>query len=103
MRVLKKLTLREYAIRHLDVAEEIWKLYASLKAANWTTAAEVKADQPNARYVGGNRWIFPMLHNRYRLIAQVVFATNPAYAGQVFIRFIGTHAEYDRIADVTII
>ena len=49
-----------------------------------------------ARYVGNNRYVFNIMGNRFRLIVHIFF---PAY--QVYVRFLGTHAEYDRIPDIT--
>ena len=101
MRILTKATLRKYALAHLDVANEIMAVYDDMRYANWQTAADVKAYDPSARYVGNERWIFNLLRNRYRLIVQIVFSNNDNFSGQIFIRFIGTHAEYDRIPDVS--
>ena len=61
-------------------------------AAEWQTTANVPA-----RYVGNNRYVFNIMGNRFRLIVRIFF---PAY--QVYVRFLGTHAEYDRIPDITI-
>lgn len=52
----------------------------------------------DADFVGDNRWVFNIRGNRYRLIAMIFFSTRT-----VFIRFIGTHTEYDAIEDITII
>ena len=55
MNVLTKEKLRNYAIEHIDVAKEIWELYADMKVAKWANAAEVKAYDPHATHVGNNR------------------------------------------------
>lgn len=101
MNVLTKEKLRRYAVEHLDVAKEIWELYADMKLAKWTNAAEVKAYDPHATHVGNNRWAFNLLRNRYRLIVKINYSRLPEFTGQIFVRFIGTHAEYDRIVDIT--
>ncbi|WP_262889657.1 type II toxin-antitoxin system HigB family toxin [Hymenobacter sp. BRD67] len=100
MNVLTKQELRRYAIEHLDVANAIWELYDDMKAANWTNAAEIKAYDPSATHVGNNRWVFNLLRNRYRLIVKINYSRLPEFTGQIFVRFIGTHAEYDRITDI---
>ena len=103
MRVLTKATLRKYALQHPDVATEVMVLYDDMQRADWRTAADVKVYDPGTRYVGNERWIFNLLRNRYRLIVQIVFANNDNFNGQIFVRFIGTHAEYDRIPDASAI
>lgn len=67
--------------------------FETAEAAEWQTAADVPA-----RYVGNNRYVFNIMGNRFRLIVCIFF---PAY--QVYVRFLGTHAEYDRIPDITTI
>jgi len=100
MNVLTKEKLRKYAVEHLDVAAAIWELYNAMKAASWANAAEIKAFAPSATHVGNNRWVFNLLRNRYRVVVKINYSKLPAFTGQIFIRFIGTHAEYDRIADI---
>jgi mRNA interferase HigB len=58
----------------------------------------VRAFDRTADYVGGDRWVFNLRRNRYRLVVRIFFP-----ARQVYVRFIGTHADYDRIADITTI
>jgi len=100
MNVLSKEKIRRYAIEHLDVAAAILELHDDMKAAHWATAAAVKAFDPSATHVGNNRWVFNLLRNRYRVVVKVNYAQLPAFTGQIFVRFIGTHAEYDRITDI---
>ena len=100
MNVLSKEKVRRYAIEHLDVANAILELYDDMKAANWANAAEVKAFDPSATHVGNNRWVFNLLRNRYRVVVKINYAQLPTFTGQIFIRFIGTHSEYDRISDI---
>ena len=57
----------------------------------------VKADFASADYVGNNRIVFDIKGNDYRLVAVVLFV-----AGTVFIRWVGTHSEYDKINVKTI-
>ena len=64
----------------------------AVRQADWVTPAEVRERFPNASILRNNRVVFRIRGNNYRLVA-VVF-----YAGrEVYIRFIGTHAEYNRI------
>lgn len=100
MRVLSELTLRTYAVAHLDVAHEIYTLTQAIKRADWRQPLDVQQSGLPVRFIGNERWVFNLLRNRYRLIVQIVFSP-PPYQSQVFVRFLGTHAEYDRIPDTT--
>lgn len=96
MQVLTKRALRESGLRYPDVAQEILDWFTAVEAADWANGAAVRAFDGKADYVGGDRWVFNLRHNRYRLVVRIFFP-----ARQVYVRFIGTHAEYDRIADIT--
>ena len=100
MRILTRNTLKEYALNHPDVSGEIWAIYADMVQADWRTATDVKAYDSGARYVGGNRWIFNLLRNRYRLVVKIMFPASSEFVGRVYVRFLGTHAEYDRITNI---
>ena len=92
MQILTKKVIRDYGnTQHPNVAEALLEWFETAEAAEWQTAADVPA-----RYMGNNRYVFNIMGNRFRLIVRIFF---PAY--QVYVRFLGTHAEYDRIADVT--
>ncbi|MBG8556070.1 mRNA interferase HigB [Hymenobacter psychrotolerans DSM 18569] len=92
MEILTKKRLRDYGnTQHPDVAQALLEWFEMAEAAEWQTAADVPA-----RYVGNNRYVFNILGNRFRLIVRIFF---PAY--QVYVRFVGTHAEYDRIPDTS--
>ena len=96
MQVLTKRALREFGLLHPDVAADILDWFDAVEAANWENGAAVQAFDRSADYVGGDRWVFNLRRNRYRLVVRIFFP-----ARQVYVRFIGTHAEYDRIADIT--
>lgn len=67
------------------------------KAADWTTPAEVKQLFRSADIVANNRLVFNIGGNKYRLVVAVHYR-----AKRLFIRFIGTHAEYDKIDATTV-
>jgi mRNA interferase HigB len=71
--------------------------FAEATAANWGIPAEVKRQFASASVVGGNGVVFNISGNRFRLVAAVNYRF-----GVIDIRFIGTHAEYDRIDVETI-
>lgn len=63
--------------------------------ADWNSLADIKQDFNSADYVGNNRYVFNIDGNNFRLVAIVIFL-----AHKVYIRFIGTHPEYDKIKDI---
>ncbi len=98
MQVFTKKRLRDYALAHPEITDEILQRFADFEAAQWETGADVRAYDSSADYVGGDRWVFNIRHNRHRLVVRIFFP-----AKQVYIRFIGSHAAYDRIVDITTI
>lgn len=69
---------------------EAW--YYETKHAQWGSPADVKAQYRSASVIGGNRVIFNIAGNKYRLIVRINYDSKT-----VFVRFIGTHQEYDTI------
>jgi mRNA interferase HigB len=97
MRVIAKSTLVKFcqrlpkgprAIAEAAMAE--W--YATVSNAAWANFADVKATFNSADYVSGGKIVFDVGGNKYRVVALIGFRTQ-----RVFILFVGTHAEYDRI------
>ncbi len=76
-------------------ALEAW--YREAKRASWKTPADVKAHYRSASILKGGRVVFNVCGNKYRLVVQVNYDFSVAY-----IRFVGTHAEYDDIDAETI-
>ena len=70
---------------------------ADVTAAEWQTSADVKATYSTASFLAGNRVVFNIGGNNYRLVAVVVYEN-----GEVIVRFVGTHAEYDEIDATTV-
>lgn len=92
MRVIAKSTLREYWEKHNIVEQALLTWCNESKKADWSNFNEVKLDYPSASIVGNNRIIFNIKGNDYKLIVKVNFEFKTFW-----IRFIGTHAEYDKI------
>lgn len=84
--------LREFWERHADAEDPLLAWYHEVKAENWNTPADVKAKYGNASIVANNRVVFNIRGNTYRLVVVI----NYDYS-IVYIRFVGTHAEYDKI------
>ncbi len=97
MRIIAKKTLKEFWKKHPDAEQPLKAWFAKTKQADWKSAKDVKRDYRNASFVANNRIIFNIKGNQYRLIA----ALNYPYQ-IVYIRFIGSHAEYDKIDAATI-
>ena len=77
------------------MALERW--YEVTETAEWSTFADVKMDFGSVDAVGNQHYVFDIRGNRYRLVVVIKFVM-----GYVFIRFVGTHEEYDRIDASTI-
>ena len=71
--------------------------YASATAASWLTPDAIKQAYGNASFVANNRVVFNIHGNKYRLILAVAYRT-----GVMFVKFIGTHAQYDAIDAATV-
>lgn len=97
MRIVSLKTLRKYWERHKDIRKPLQAWYADVKHANWKTPADIKNVYRNASIVANNRVVFNIKGNKYRLVV----AINYAYK-IVYIRFVGTHKEYEKIDVSTI-
>lgn len=99
MRILAFRILREFweIPKYSDAEASLRSWYHDVKKANWENANELKEQFKNASIVGGGRVVFNIKGNDYRLIIAI------DYDFQVlFIRFIGTHKQYDKIDAKTI-
>jgi mRNA interferase HigB len=92
MRVIALGTLREFWRRHPNAEMPLRAWYAIARRAVWRRPAEIKAHYRNASFTANNRVIFNIKGNDYRLVTAVHYNR-----GLMFVRFVGTHREYDRI------
>ena len=95
MRVIALSTLKAFwhsGSTYEDAREPALAWYRHALAADWSSPAEVKADFRNAGILGDGRAVFNIAGNKYRLVVWINYAYRVVY-----IRFIGTHAQYDRI------
>jgi mRNA interferase HigB len=74
------------------VAEHLQAWFKLVKAAHWASSAELKAQLRSASIVSAQRVVFNIKGNEYRLVAGINYQSQA-----VFIKWIGTHAEYDKI------
>lgn len=92
MHIVSLKTLRTFWEIHTDAEQPLRVWHAVAKRAQWRTPAEIKADYRSASFLGNNRVIFNIKSNTYRLVVVAEYRK-----GRLFIRFVGTHADYDRI------
>ena len=92
MRIIAKRTLRNFWRKHADSEQQLKSWFQETEKANWTNINDLKNDYPSASILQENRIIFNIKGNSYRLIVKFNFEYRICY-----IRFIGTHAEYDKI------
>lgn len=85
-------TLREFWTQHPRAEVSLRGWYAEASKATWRTPAEIKAAHRNASFLANNRVVFNIKGNDYRLVVAVRYTQQ-----LLFVRFIGTHAEYDLI------
>jgi len=92
LRVIAKKILREFWEAHADIEQQLKVWYLEAGRAGWQNHNELKTEYPGASILADNRVVFNIKGNRYRLIVKI----NYDYQ-MMWIRFIGTHAEYDKI------
>jgi mRNA interferase HigB len=97
MRIIAVKTLRLFWQEHPDSAEALKAWVAEAEASDWQGPEDVKRRYGSADVLAGNRIVFNIKGNRYRLVVKIHYNT-----GFVFVRFIGTHQGYSRIDAETI-
>jgi mRNA interferase HigB len=97
VRIIARKSLREFWERHPDAEQALKAWYHDAKQAEWTSPYDIRQMYATASIVANNRVVFNIRGNHYRLVV----AINYAYQ-VVYIRFIGTHPEYDQIDAATI-
>ena len=92
MRIISKKILRDFWSAHADSEQQLKSWFQETSAVKWRNPKDIKKGYPNASFLVDNRVVFNIKRNTYRLIVRI----NYDYQ-MVWIRFIGTHAEYDKI------
>ncbi|EDZ5934083.1 type II toxin-antitoxin system HigB family toxin [Salmonella enterica] len=90
-------TLREFWAENPDTEQPLKAWVDEASKAAWKTPAEIKAQYRNASILKNRRVVFNIKGNDYRLIVSIAYQR-----GWMFIKFIGTHKEYDKIDAETI-
>lgn len=91
-RIFAKSTLREYWGKQPESEQYLKTWYDTVMSSDWRTPNDVKETYANASILKNSRIVFNIKGNTYRLIAKFNFEKQ-----WVFIKFIGTHAEYEKI------
>jgi len=91
-RIFAKSTLRDYWEKHNNVEQYLKTWYNTAMSSEWKTPNDVKQTYANASILKSGRIVFNIKGNTYRLIVKFNFEKQWA-----FIKFIGTHLEYDKI------
>ena len=99
MRIVSHRKLKEFyeTNGHEDSQTALARWYEITNKAEWKNLSDIKVDFPATDYVGNQHYVFNIKGNDYRLVVVIKFTI-----GYVFIRFIGTHSEYDKIDCSTI-
>lgn len=93
MHIVARRTLREFWERHAQAETPLRVWFARASKADWLGPADVKADfGATVDFVADNRVVFDIAGNKYRLVVHMMYGRRRA-----LIKFVGTHAEYDRI------
>jgi len=97
MHVISRKKLREFWENHTDARSSLESWFADVKHAEWQKPDDIKVVYCNASFIANNRVVFNVKGNKYRLVVSIQYTFRI-----VFIRFVGTHPEYDRIDAKTI-
>lgn len=97
MVIISKAILRDFAFQHADITDSLNEWYEKTKEADWQDFMSIKETFNSVDYVGNDRFVFNIKGKRYRLVAMIFFDIRTVY-----IRFIGTHSEYNTIDCSTI-
>lgn len=97
MRIIARKSLMDFSVRHPNAKGHLESWWLLVKKADWATPQAIKNELPKTSIVANNRVVFDICGGSYRLVVKFNYAYRIGY-----IRFIGTHNDYDKI-DVTTI
>ena len=95
MKIISRSTLVAYYTENPNAQSALEDWFEKTKRAHWTCYADMKKTFNSVDAVGNQHYVFNIKGNDYRLVVVVQFTPQ-----RVYIRFIGTHKEYDRIQDI---
>lgn len=97
MKIISTPPLRKFSAKYPDGHSAINLWESKAKSARWRSPAEIKAEFSSASFVANNRVVFNIGGNKYRLIVAIAYRI-----GVIYIKFIGTHAQYDAVDAATV-
>ncbi len=97
MRIITKKTLKYFREEYPNSEQSLLSWYKVAKKANWSNFNDVKSQFGSCKIIGSDRVVFKIKGNNYRLIVKITFVNQI-----IWIRFVGTHPEYDKIDAKTI-
>lgn len=95
MRIVTFKRIKEFSESHPDAESPLHLWYYTVSSKEWASLNDIRNDFNTVDYIGNHRFVFNIKGNSYRLVAIISFN-----AKKVYIRFIGTHAEYDKIKGI---
>ena len=98
MIIFNRQILLDFAHKHTDALNALDKWVSEIENAEWASFVDVRKTFPSADYIGKDHIVFNLKGNNYRIIAVVVFIDDA-----IFVRWAGTHAEYSKIKDCSMI
>lgn len=97
VRLIARRTLREFWSKHPDAEQALQAWYHDVRSAHWKSSTDIRRVYTNASFVANNRVVFNIRGNSYRVIVAINYDF-----GIVYIRFVGTHREYDKVDAATV-
>ena len=92
MHVISRKTMSDYWQKNPETEQPLKAWFAEAQKAQWNAPADIKEKYRSASFLKGNRVVFNICGNKHRLIVRINYGSKT-----VFIRFAGTHSEYDQI------
>jgi mRNA interferase HigB len=97
MQIIARRTLKQFWAKHPQAGAPLRSWFSVVAKASWQGPADIKVRFGTADFVSDNRVIFDIGGNKYRLVVQVSYTYQ-----RVLVKFVGTHAEYDKIDPRTV-
>jgi len=97
MHIISRQKLAQFWTVHSDAEDALKAWFKEADHAQWTTPVQITARYPTADLLPGNRIVFNIKGQHYRLVVKIHYNT-----GAIYIRFVGTHEEYNKINAETI-
>jgi mRNA interferase HigB len=97
MRIISWSVLSSCAEKHSETKVSLHRRRSLVKSARWNSMEDVRSAAPNAKILNGERARFEIVGGNFRMIVAFDFGR-----GIAFVKFIGTHAEYDRVDALTV-